>query len=95
MCGCQGACMVAGGCVWGEACVVAGGHAWLWGACVVAGGCAWLPGGAWLWGDCLGYDGIRSMSGRYASYWNAFLYSSCNIFVVFPDDFETIKKSLL
>ena len=31
------------------------------GACVAAGG-------------CIGYDEIRSMSGRYASYWNAFLY---------------------
>ena len=25
------------------------------------------------WGACVGYDEIRSMSGRYASYWNAFL----------------------
>ena len=24
-------------------------------------------------GACVGYDEIRSMSGRYASYWNAFL----------------------
>ena len=23
---------------------------------------------------CIGYDEIRSMSGRYASYWNAFLF---------------------
>ena len=48
------------------ACVVApGGHAWLLlgGACVVA------PGGGMR-----GFsDEIRSMSGRYASYWNAFL----------------------
>ena len=36
---------------------------------MVAGGHAWLLGGA-----CLGYDEIQSMSGRYASYWNAFLY---------------------
>ena len=66
-----------------------GGHAWLlqWGACVVApGGHAWLLGGrAWLLlggGACVvapgggvhGFFGeIRSMSGRYASYWNAFL----------------------
>ena len=49
-----------------------GGHAWFLpggvrgffrGACVV------FPGGA-----CIGYDEIRSMSGRYASYWNAFLF---------------------
>ena len=51
-----------------------GGHAWLLGP----GGHAWfLPGGACVvfpWGGaCIGYDEIRSMSGRYASYWNAFL----------------------
>ena len=56
-----------------------GEHAWLlaggaWllgGACVVAGGgmCGCQGGGA-----CIGYDKIRSMSGWYASYWNAFLY---------------------
>ena len=38
------------------------GHAWLLGACVVTRGA------------CMGYDEIRSMSGRYASYWNAFLF---------------------
>ena len=40
------------------------------GACVVApGGRAWL-----LWRGMHGFsDEIRSMSGRYASYWNAFL----------------------
>ena len=32
------------------------------------GRCAWLQGGA-----CVGYDEIQSMSGRYVSYWNAFL----------------------
>ena len=26
-------------------------------------------------GACIGYDVIQSMSGRYASYWNAFLFS--------------------
>ena len=63
----RGACMVApGGCV-----VALGGHAWLLpGGCVVAlGGHAWLLSG----GVCMGYDEIRSMSRRYASYWNAFL----------------------
>ena len=39
------------------------------GACVVAGG---VHGGR---GACMGYDEIRSMGGRYASYWNAFLFS--------------------
>ena len=38
------------------------------GACVVGGG---MRGHGWA---CVGYDEIRSMSGRYASYWNAFLY---------------------
>ena len=48
-------------------------------------GCAWFfpggmhgffPGGVrvFFWGGvCVGYDQIRSMSGWYASYWNAFL----------------------
>ena len=74
-----------GGHAWllGEACVVArgmhgcwghawlqGGHAWLQGGlCMVAGGMSGCSGGA-----CVGYDEIRSMSGRYASYWNAFLF---------------------
>ena len=44
--------------------VCGGGHAW-WGACVV-GGCAWQEGGM----HCV-RDG--HCSGRYASYWNAFL----------------------
>ena len=77
VCGCQGACMVAGGMhgCWGHAWLLGGmcghmggmhscgGHVWLWGVCVVAGG-----------GACMGYNEIRSMSGRYASYWNAFLF---------------------
>ena len=49
--GCQGACMVAGGCAW----LTEEGHAWL------------------LGGACVGYNEIRSMSGWYAFYWNAFL----------------------
>ena len=82
-----GVCMVApGGGVHGcsgGACIVAlGGHAWfLWGevcgctggACIVAlGGHAWF-----LWGGVHGsFDEIRSMSGRYTSYWNAFLFNT-------------------
>ena len=68
MCGCSwGACMVAlgggmSGCSWGV-CGCSGGHAWL------LGGHAWLLGG----GRHGFFDEIRSMSGRYASYWNAFL----------------------
>ena len=71
--GCWGAACMVGG-----ACMVAMGHAWLLGgmhgcqegvhgcggACMVAGGCH----------ACVGYDEIRSMSGRYVSYWNAFLF---------------------
>ena len=73
--GCQGPCVVAGGC------------AWLPGACMAVGegvcGCRGhvVAGGAWLWGACMvairacvGYDEICSMSGRYAFYWNAFLF---------------------
>ena len=62
------------GCSGEGACMVA---PWL--ACVVApGGCAWFLLGrvrGFSGGACVGYDEIRSMSGRYASYWNAFLYT--------------------
>ena len=68
----QGACMVAGGHAWWQ-----GGHVW-WqggmhgGGVHGGGGCAWW-GCAWHGGACVGYDEIRSMSRRYASYWNGFL----------------------
>ena len=64
-----GGCVVAGGGMCGcrGACVVAGGKHGCWGACVVVGG---MCDGR---GACMGYDEIRSMSGQYASYWNAFL----------------------
>ena len=75
--GCWGVCMAAGGrgyawlpgmcMVTRGMCVVVGGMRGCWGECVVARGHAWL-----LEGACIGYDEIRSMSGRYASYWNAF-----------------------
>ena len=52
------------------------------GACVIVGGCVWLQGGVHGCGGvrggrgaCVGYDEIRSMSGQYASYWNAFLFN--------------------
>ena len=86
MCGCKGVCMVArggmhgcGGHAWLWGC------GWLLGSCMVVGGVLGCGGHAWLWGAymvvgwgvaggaCLGYDKIRSMSGQYASYWNAFL----------------------
>ena len=77
--GCWGVCVVA----IGGAYMIAGGlgHVWLpggihdcQGACMVATGCVHGCGGACVAaGACMGYDEIRSMSGRYASYWNAFL----------------------
>ena len=83
VCGCQGLCVVAGGHAW-----LLGGMHGSQGACMVARGCAWLPGGctwllggrAWLRGGaCVGFDEIRSMSGRYASYWNGFLFNLINL----------------
>ena len=60
-------------------------HGFIWGACMVLfGGHVWfyLGGRAWFYsgGACMvfsvffEYNEIRSMSGRYASYWNAFLF---------------------
>ena len=78
-----GACVVALGGVW----FLPGGHAWFfpggmhgffWGACMVfSRGHAWF----FLGGACIGYDEIRSMSGRYASYWNAFLCDKCIVWI--------------
>ena len=78
-----------GGCVWiysgGHAWFYSGGHAWFYsggmhgfirGACMVlfGGACVVLFGGACMFFfSFFGYSEIRSMSGRYASYWNAFL----------------------
>ena len=84
----RGVCM-AGVCVWQGACMAGGpsymawGHAWsgvvhgmggmhgrghAWQGGMHSRGCAWQ-------GECVagGVCGIRSMSGQYASYWNAFL----------------------
>ena len=70
-----------GGCVW----FYSGGHAWfylggmhgfIWGVRgFIRGGMhGFIQGGhAWFFGF-FGYNEIRSMSGRYASYWNAFLF---------------------
>ena len=70
--GCSGgACVVAPG----GACVVAPGGR---GTCVVLfrGACVVLFGGGMRgFFSFFGYNEIRSMSGRYASYWNAFLFS--------------------
>ena len=64
MCGCWGG---MGGC-WG---------AWLLGGMRGCQGGVHCCGGVHgCRGACVGHDEIRSMSGRYASYWNAFLLSS-------------------
>ena len=83
VCGCRGgmcgggACMVAGGWLWGAG-MVAGGRVWLQGGVHGCGGSAWLQGVCMLVGGgmCIGYDEIRSMSGQYASYFHAFLYEN-------------------
>ena len=77
-----GACVVAlggmRGCSWGGVCgfirgacvVLFGGHAWFYsGVCMVL-----LGGGMCGFFSFFGYNEIQSMSGRYASYWNAFLF---------------------
>ena len=71
-----GVCMVPGVCVVGGVmCVVVGGRVWLLGGMRGCRGHEWLQGDVCgCWGACIGYDEIPSMSGRYASYWNAFLY---------------------
>ena len=75
MCGCGGHVWLQGVCM-----VVGEGHVWLQGACMVVGGMCGCGGGVvaggvhGCGGACIGYDEIRSMSGRYASYWNVFLF---------------------
>ena len=65
------------GFIWGHAWFYSGGmRGFIWGACVVlfGGGCAWFYlGGHSCFFSFFGYNEIQSMSGRYASYWNAFL----------------------
>ena len=67
---CRGACVVMGEGEWVHGCRGGGVHgcrgcAWLWGGtCMVVG-----RGRA-----CMGYDEIWSLSGRYASYWNVYLF---------------------
>ena len=71
-----GACVVLfGGCAW----FYLGGHVWFYSGDM----CGFIQGGmrGFIWGGGMpgfftffGYNEIRSMSGRYASYWNAFLF---------------------
>ena len=65
------------GFIWGVhgfirgACVVLfGGHAWFYSG----GMCGFIWGGMRGFSSFFGYNEIRSMSGRYVSYWNAFLF---------------------
>ena len=79
--------LLRGGCAW----LLWGGHVWLLrGACVVlfggvgvwfySGGMrGFIQGGMRGFFSFFGYNEKRSMSGRYASYWNAFLFA--HIFV--------------
>ena len=79
----EGVCVV----LFGGVCMVLfGGHAWFYsGGCMVLfGGHVWFYSGGHAWfylGGCawffsfFGYNEIRSMSGRYTSYWNAFLFN--------------------
>ena len=87
-----GACVVLFGraCVvlFGGACVVLfGGHAWFY----LGGRHAWFysRGGVRGFFSFFRYNEIRSMSGRYASYWNAFLY----VFLVFHHSY--LKQTAL
>ena len=64
----QGTCVAGGMC--GRGACMAGGVCMARGACV-AGGHAWYT-------PPRRYYEIRSMSGRYASYWNAFLLFNCS-----------------
>ena len=61
------------------------------GACVVAGGACVVVCGE---GGCVGYEEIRSMSGRYASYWKAFLFFVFFVFLFYSPDFD-VKFRLL
>ena len=56
----------------GACMVLFGGHAWFY----LGGMCGFIWGGMCGFFSFFGYNEIRSMSGRYASYWNAFLFSS-------------------
>ena len=81
------ACMVVGGmhsgggmCGGGGACVVA------WGTCMVAQSHACMVAG----GGCMRYNEIWSMSGQYASYWNAFLFTKKCLQKAFDDSDFTL-----
>ena len=72
----RGACVVLFG---GRAWFYLGGHAWFYPGGVhgfIRGGmCGFIRGGMRGFSSFFGYNEIRSMSGQYASYWNAFLFA--------------------
>ena len=98
----RGACVVAGGMhgyqgvcgCWGASVVAKGDVHGCWGACMIAGGMhgCW---GVWFQGACIGYDKIRSMSGRYASYWNAFLLFEKKIISYVSENRNTFSITFL
>ena len=72
-------------------CMVAGGMRVCQGVCVVARGYVWLLGGMrGCRGACIGYDKIRSKSGRYASYWKAFLLNTIHAWVILSNSSRVI-----
>ena len=82
----EGVCMAggvaAGACVAGEG----GMHGWLGRGACMAGEGACMAGGTCMVGGVRRYYGygIRSMSGRYPSYWNAFLFKTSFPCFLFP-----------
>ena len=67
----------------------------IWGMCGCRGACVVVGGGVHGGrGACMGYDEIRSMCSRYASYWNAFLLGSLNSVLSSNVEFTFAKASL-
>ena len=69
------------GFIWGgmRGFILGGVHGFIWGACVVfSGGMHGFSGGVHVFFSIFRYNEIQSMSGRYASYWNAFLLPPAN-----------------
>ena len=92
------------GFIWGACVVLFGEHAWFY----LGGMCGFIPGGVVLFGGMrgfiqgghvwffqfFGYNEIRSMSGRYASYWNAFLLIKVLLCISLQNIFHNTSISL-
>ena len=101
----RGACMVgacmAGGHAWQGACVAGSvhcrGHAWQGDVCTkrgMCGGGGGMCGRGHTWqGACMtgGPRGIRSMSGRFASYWNAFFFRMSHLTILTLSELPTAE----